>query len=63
MGNSWRLIKVTGKVLEQVLLEHISKHMEKVTRNSQHRFTKSKSCLTSLKIFCGKMAVFVDVKT
>ncbi|CAM4526980.1 unnamed protein product [Lepidochelys olivacea] len=40
--------------MEQVLKESILKHLEerKVIRNSQHGFTKGKSCLTNLIAFC-----------
>lgn len=39
------LTSVPGKVMEQLILEGIFKHMEKnkIIRNSQHRFTKGKS--------------------
>lgn len=42
------LTLVPGKIMEGVLLEHISGHMkEKVAGNSQHEFTKGKSHLTN----------------
>ena len=47
------ITSVPGKVLEQLVLDAISKQLEekKFMRSSQHGFTKGKSCLTNLLAF------------
>ena len=46
------LISVPGKMVEQLVLDTLSKQLEeKVIRSSQHGFTKGKSCLTKLVAF------------
>lgn len=47
--------------MKQVLLEAISGHIkEKGIENSQHVFTKGKSCFTNPTDFCDEMTTSVD---
>jgi len=56
------LTSIPGKVMEQLIMDVISKQVEekKVIRNSQHGFTKGKSCPTNLIAFYDSMTSWVE---
>ncbi|PKU31106.1 rna-directed dna polymerase from mobile element jockey-like [Limosa lapponica baueri] len=56
------LTSVPGKVMEQIILSAIMRHMTdtQAIRPSQHRFMSGRSCFTNLISFCDKVTRLVD---
>jgi len=56
------LTSILGKVMDQLILDAISKQVEenKVIRSNQHGFSKRKSCLTNVTAFYDGMTGWVN---
>uniref|UniRef100_A0A493TFF1 Reverse transcriptase domain-containing protein n=1 Tax=Anas platyrhynchos platyrhynchos TaxID=8840 RepID=A0A493TFF1_ANAPP len=56
------LISVPGKLMEQIILTVITRHLQgkQVIRPSQHGFMKGRSCLMNLISFYDKVTLWVD---
>ncbi|RMC19574.1 hypothetical protein DUI87_03132 [Hirundo rustica rustica] len=60
-GN-YSLTSISGKVMEQLILEATSKHMEDKVISSQHGFNKGTLCLTNLIAFYDWTTGWIDVR-
>ena len=56
------LTSVVGKMLESIIKDHITKHLDKfkLIKSSQHGFTKGRSCLTNLLEFFEEVTKGLD---
>jgi hypothetical protein len=56
------LTSIAGKILESIIKDHITKHIEefKLIKSTQHGFTKGKSCLSNLLQFFEEVTKELD---
>ena len=56
------LTSIVGKILESIIKDNLVEHLDRhrLIRNSQHGFTKSKSCLTNILSFMESVTLNVD---